>query len=100
MSVSLNGPEKGAGAIFSRLADWSLRMFATLDQALCVWIRGFGYVWFGIGELPSADETISAWVGRNAIAGNKAALIAEKVIDFVMTQKGHCRAAIARDDLD
>lgn len=95
----MNGPEKGVGAIFSRLSLWFGRMFMTLDQALCVWIRGWGYVYFG-GELPSADETISAWVGRNAIAGKRWALRAEKFIDALMTQEGHCRRAVERDDDD
>jgi hypothetical protein len=99
MSQSLNGPAKGIAAIFDRFSNWLGAMLTCLDQLAAVWLRGFGYVWFG-GELPSADETISAWVGRNAIAGNRAALIAEKVIDFLMTQPGHCRRAIARDDED
>jgi hypothetical protein len=96
----MNGPSKGITAIFDRFSNWAGRMFDSADQLLCVWIRGWSFVWFGIGELPSADETISAWVGRNAIAGNRAALVAEKVIDFLMMQPGHCRAAIARDDND
>lgn len=100
MSTSMNGPDKGITAIFNRFSNWFGRMFNAADQLAAVWLRGWAYVWFGIGELPSADETISAWVGRNAIAGNRHALIAEKVIDFLMTQKGHCRRAVARDDDD
>jgi hypothetical protein len=91
----VNGPER----IFDRFSNWFGSFFDAIDQLLAVWIRGWSYVWFGIGELPSADETISAWVGRNAIAGNRIALIAEKFIDFLMGA-GHCRGAIARDDND
>ena len=100
MSTSRNGPSKGLAAIFDRFSNWIGRLFTGLDQLAAVWIRGFSYVWFGIGELPSADETISAWVGRNAIAGNRIALIAERVIDFLMTQPGHCRRAVSRDGQD
>lgn len=43
------------------------------------------------------DETISSRVGRNAIAGKKWALIAEKVINALFSllgQKNHCRSHI------
>lgn len=84
---------------FDRFATWLQVMFTCLDQLLSCWVRGFVFVWLG-GEKPSADETLSAWVGRCAIAGSRIGLIAEKVIDFLMTQPGHCRRAIARDDED
>lgn len=99
--ASVDPPSKPTGAIgvFDRFATWVQVMFVACDQWLACWIRGFVFVWLG-GEKPSADETLSAWVGRCAIAGYRAGRIAEKVIDFVMTQPGHCRRAIARDDLD
>lgn len=100
MSTSLNSPEKGASAIFSRFSDWFGRMFVAVDQLFCVWLRGWFFVWFGMGGLPSADETLSAFVGRMAILNHPWALRAERVIDFLMTQKGHCRQAIGRDDDD
>jgi hypothetical protein len=75
-------------------------MLVCVDQLAACWLRGWFYVWLGMGELPSADETMSAFVGRNAIAGRPWALVAEKVIDFVMRQPGHCRAAIGHDDQD
>jgi hypothetical protein len=100
VSQSLNGPDKGIPAIFDRFSNWIGRLATSADQLFCVWVRGWGFVWFGIGDLPSADETLSAFVGKQAIAGKKWALIAEKVIDFLMTQKGHCRRAIARDGQD
>ena len=100
MSTSLNGPDKGVTAIFDRFSNWIGRLFIALDQLFAVWVRGWAYVWFGSGELPSADETLSAFIGRMAIAGHKWALRAEKIIDFLMTQPGHCRRAVARDDDD
>ena len=100
MSTSLNKPVSGIAGIFDRFSVWFGRMFIALDQAFAVWVRGFFFVWFNMGELPSADETLSAFVGRNAILNRRWALIAERVIDFLMTQKGHCRAAISRDDDD
>jgi hypothetical protein len=45
------------------------------------------------------DETISSRVGRNAIAGKKWALIAEKVINALFGA-GHCRRAIETRLLD
>lgn len=86
--------------MLTRLLAWTGRMLVCADQLLACWLRGWFYVWLGRGELPSADETLSAFVGRHAIAGKRWALVAERVIDAVMTQRGHCRAAIARDDED
>ena len=85
---------------FDRFSNWLGRMFVCLDQLFAVWVRGFFYVWMNRGGLPSADETISAFVGRMAILNHPWALRAEKVIDFLMTQKGHCRRAIGHDDND
>jgi hypothetical protein len=100
VSTSLNPPEKGFAAIFGRLSDWLGRMFVCADQMFCVWLRGWFFVWFGMGKLPSADETLSAFVGRMAMLNHPWALRAERAIDFLMTEKGHCRAAIRRDDND
>lgn len=96
----MNGPSRGVTAIFDRLSNWLGRMFVCCDQMVAVWLRGWAYVWFGLGELPSADETLSAFIGRSAIAGKPWALKAEKLIDFLMTQPGHCRRAVERDDDD
>jgi hypothetical protein len=87
-------------AAFDRFANWLTQMFKAVDQLFAVWIRGFFFVWLNMGELPSADETLSAFVGRMAILNHRWALRAEKIIDFLMTQPGHCRRAIERDDDD
>ena len=73
-------------------------MFICCDQLLGCWLRGWYYVWLG-GEAPSADETISAWVGKRSVEGKRWAKIAEKVIDWIFSP-GHCYRAIATDDLD
>lgn len=86
-------------AIFDRFANWFDTFLVACDQFLAVWIRGWIYVWFN-GEKPSADETISAWIGRSAIAGKPWALRAEKIIDGIMLAPGHCREAVLRDGRD
>lgn len=86
--------------IFNRFANWFERMLICLDQLFACWLRGWFFVWFNKGELPSADETLSAFVGRYAEAGQRWAIIAEKVIDFLMQNPSHCRRAIQRDDSD
>jgi hypothetical protein len=86
--------------IFDRFSNWFERLFTCLDQLLAVWLRGWFYVWLGWGELPSADETLSAFVGRHAIMGQPWALRAENIIDAMMLAKGHCREAVQRDKND
>jgi hypothetical protein len=90
----------GAERFFDRFVNWLGRMFIALDQLFSVWARGWLYVWLGKGGLPSADETLSSFVGRMAIAGHRTALIAEKAIDSLMGRPGHCRRAIVRDFKD
>ena len=83
-----------------RLLRWLLRMILGCDKLVCVWLRGFGYVWFNWGELPETDESISGWVGRRAEAGAKWALIAQSIVNFIMMNPEHCRNAIANDGTD
>lgn len=48
------------------------------------------------------DETISSRVGRNAMEGDRWALIAEKVINFIFDRLGdynHCRNRIEWDEI-
>jgi hypothetical protein len=85
--------------VIKRLGAWTLRMLIAIDQLIGCWLKGWCYVWIG-GELPSADETLSAWVGRKAVEGKRWALIAEKIIDKIMLHPGHCRLAIENDDRD
>lgn len=86
--------------MIDRLRAWALQMLICVDQIAGCWLRGWVYVWIG-GEQPKADETISSWVGRRAIAGFAWALVAERLIDLLFGA-GHCRRAAAKEaeDLD
>ena len=83
--------------MIKRLLKWLLRMILGCDKLACVWIRGWGYVWFNWGELPETDESISGWVGRRAQDGAKWALIAQTIVNFIMRNPDHCRNAITND---
>jgi hypothetical protein len=85
--------------MFDRLDDCFGAWWSSFDQLCCVTIRTPFYILFGWGGKPSADQTVSAFVGINAIAGKGWALRAEKLIDAIMGP-GHCRGAIARDEQD
>lgn len=86
--------------MIDRFFAWVERFIIACDKFVAVWLRGWGFVWFNWGELPSTDESISGWVGRSAIAGEKWALVAEKVIDAIMLAPGHCREAVQHDKAD
>lgn len=83
---------------FDRLVNLWQTLFDCLDQLLCVVLFGLPYV-CGFALRPSADTTISARVGKNAVRGKRWALIAERVINF-FAGPGHCRHAISTDDSD
>lgn len=75
------------------LNAWLIFLIA-LDQLLCVWMRLWSYVWLGTST-PNPDETISSFVGRNAIENKKWALITEKVINALFWfDPDHCRRHI------
>jgi hypothetical protein len=66
-----------------------INVLVSLDQLLNVLIGGY------------PDETISSRVGRNAAAGKKWALIAEKVINALFWfDPNHCRDAVELEELD
>jgi hypothetical protein len=75
-----------------RLRHWLHLMLVSIDQTAGCWLRGWIYVWQG-GEEPSPDETISSFVGRNALERRRWALVAEAIIDRIMGA-GHCRRSI------
>lgn len=77
---------------------WLLHMLICVDQLVQCWIRGWWYVWLG-GDCPSADETVSDWIGQSANAGKRWATIGQKLIDGIFGQ-GYCQRAIADDDHD
>jgi hypothetical protein len=85
-------------AVIERLKHWLVTMLLCIDQFMQCWIRGWYYVWVG-GDRPSADETISAWVGKSLRAGKRWAHYAAAAIDFLFGA-GHCLRAIESDDLD
>lgn len=87
-------PQTGISGCFDRLFTWFQLMFQAADQLVGCWLRGWLFVW-GNAERPDPDETISSWVGRGAVSGKHAFLIAESVIDFFFG-KGHCRKAIGK----
>lgn len=84
-----------------RLATWLVELLISLDQLAHVLLGGPKYVLRG-GPCPSADETISSKVGRQAAKGKAWALIAEREIDSLfrlLGEEGHCRARIEWDEL-
>ena len=83
-----------------RLGKWLVRMILSCDKLLCVWLRGWGFVWLNWGELPETDESISGWIGRRAEQGAKWALIAQSIVNFIMRNPDHCRDAVIHDGAD
>jgi hypothetical protein len=87
--------------MFNRLRRWLLELLISLDQLGHVLCGGPKYIFRG-GPCPSADETISSKVGRQAAKGRRWAIAAEKVINAgfrILGQRDHCRHAIEWDEL-
>lgn len=80
-----------------RSGEWFWELMCALSQVLCVWLRGWRYVWRGDCEKPDSNLTTSAWIGTRAIQGYRIALIAEVFVDWLFFP-GHCRAAAARSE--
>lgn len=78
-----------------RLRNVVQQLLVSIDQLAQVVLVGVAYLLHLTEVCPSADETISSYVGRGAIDGRRWALIAERVIDrlFVLLGEapGHCR---------
>lgn len=85
--------------MFGRLLHWLLTLFTSIDQVGQVLIRGPKYVLLN-GPKPSADMTISDWVGQSANAGIPLGIAAQKIIDFIMRNPNHCQQAITDDGKD
>ena len=81
-----------------RLWLWLVTVAICVDQLAQVIIRGPKFVLLN-GPRPSADETISDWVGQCAKAGIVLGLISQRLIDALFGA-GHCQRAIADDDRD
>lgn len=82
----------GGASMNARLGRFIHDMLISIDQSAGCWLRGWFYV-FGLASEPNPDETISSWVGRNAVIGKQWAIIAEKFIDALFGA-GHCRREI------
>ena len=71
------------------------QILVSCDQMAQVWIVGVFYVAGLTDACPSADETISSYVGRGSIDGKSWAITSERIIDrlFVLLGEapGHCQ---------
>lgn len=81
--------------MIARLATWLRQLLVSLDQLAQVILVGLFYVLGLTDACPSADETISSYVGRGEIRGARWARLMAAVIDgsFVLLgeEPGHCR---------
>lgn len=87
--------------MLSRGRIWIFELLVSLDQLAHVILGGPKYLIFG-GPCPSADETISSKVGRQAMKGKRWAQLAEMPIDALfrlLGEQGHCRRRIEWDEL-
>lgn len=87
--------------MFRRLAAWVVEILVGIDQLAHVVLGGPKFLLWG-GPCPSADETISSKVGRQAMNGKRWAIVAEFVIDGffrLLGERGHCRNKIEWDEL-
>lgn len=79
----------------SRLARWARQLLVAIDQLAQVIIVGLFYAVGLTSVCPSADETISSYVGRGELRGAWWARIPAAVIDrlFIVLGEspGHCR---------
>ena len=85
--------------MIKRFLLWIVTNLICLDQWAQVLIRGPKYIFLN-GPKPSADMTISDWVGQCANAGIRLGIIAQEDIDFLFMNPNHCQQAIADDAKD
>jgi len=82
-----------------RAQFWLALLGTALSQLLNVTVRGPRFVVLG-GISPDPDETLSSVVGRAALDGRLAGLVAEWIIDRLAYPfegaLGHCRSAANR----
>ena len=86
--------------MWTRLRRYVFELLIVVDQSLHVLLGAPKYILFG-GPCPSADETVSSKVGRQALRGRRWALVCERLIDlaFLPWERGHCRKRIEIDEL-
>ena len=79
--------------MWARFKRWAYLFAVALTQGIInTTMAGLWWVVTGNGQEPDPDEPFSSRVGRNAIAGKRWALAAEKVVDGIFGA-GHCRAS-------
>jgi hypothetical protein len=80
--------------LLSRLSLWLRQILVSIDQFGQVLLVGPFYL-VGLADEPSADETISSYVGRAELRGARWARPVARAIDglFVLLgeEPGHCR---------
>ena len=77
--------------MIKRTANVIVAFFILLDEIACfLWLAPL-YI-FGLADNCTGRQLISAYVGRAAINGNRWALYAEQVVNFIIFwQNDHCR---------
>ncbi len=83
-------------SVLTRSKRLMLQILISLDQGVQTIIFGTIYLFCG-GECPSADETISSYVGRESEQGKRWAKVVERMIDGLFRPLGqphHCRSSI------
>lgn len=89
---------EAALTMWERFKRWAYLFAIALTQGIVnTTLAGLWWVITGNGAEPDPDEPFSSRVGRNAIAGKRWALFAERLIDGVLGAD-HCRASAL--DLD
>lgn len=81
--------------MFRRILHWLRQLLVSIDQLAQVLIVGLFYVLGLTTACPSADETISSYVGRGQMRGALWARAIAPVIDAIFVllgdRPGHCR---------
>lgn len=81
--------------MIGRLARWLRQILVSVDQLAQVLLVGMFYVAGLTAACPSADETISSYVGRGQLRGAWWARVLAPLIDGLLVllgeRPGHCR---------
>lgn len=95
-------PDATRACPMNRLRIWLRELLIASDQVAHVFFGGPKYLICG-GPCPSADETISSKVGRQALRGKRWARACEIPINLLFLplegEWHHCRRCIEHDEL-
>lgn len=87
-----------------RLGLWLVRFALWFDKSSCFlprWIVSFfTYVILNRSGLPRTDRSWSGWVGECALQNQGWALVAQKLVNFIMMNPNHCGNAVGHDSND